>query len=87
MAAHEVRNPLGVIRGTVELMRERSGASLGEGELRLVAGVDAGGVRGRVEDDGPGGPPGLRERLFEVFVTGRTEGTGLGLALCRRLVE
>lgn len=29
MAAHEIRNPLGVIRGTVELMRERSGAKLG----------------------------------------------------------
>lgn len=28
MAAHEIRNPLGVIRGTVELMKERSGAVL-----------------------------------------------------------
>jgi two-component system OmpR family sensor kinase len=30
MAAHEIRNPLGVIRGTVDLMRERSGNALGE---------------------------------------------------------
>jgi two-component system OmpR family sensor kinase len=30
MAAHEIRNPLGVIRGTIDLMRERSGAILGE---------------------------------------------------------
>lgn len=28
MAAHEVRNPLGVIRGAVELVRERAGAGL-----------------------------------------------------------
>jgi two-component system OmpR family sensor kinase len=28
MAAHEIRNPLGVIRGTIDLMRERSGATL-----------------------------------------------------------
>ncbi len=28
MVAHEVRNPLGIIRGTVELMRERAGAQL-----------------------------------------------------------
>ena len=28
MVAHEIRNPLGVIRGTVELMRERSGKAL-----------------------------------------------------------
>jgi two-component system OmpR family sensor kinase len=30
MAAHEIRNPLGVIRGTIDLMRERSGDALGE---------------------------------------------------------
>ena len=30
MAAHEIRNPLGVIRGTIDLLRERSGAALGE---------------------------------------------------------
>lgn len=30
MAAHEIRNPLGVMRGTVELMRERMGASMSE---------------------------------------------------------
>ncbi len=29
-AAHEIRNPLAVIRGTVELMQERSGASQGD---------------------------------------------------------
>jgi two-component system OmpR family sensor kinase len=28
MVAHEIRNPLGIIRGTVELMRERAGAQL-----------------------------------------------------------
>ncbi len=30
MAAHEIRNPLGVMRATVELMRERLGASLAD---------------------------------------------------------
>ena len=28
MVAHEIRNPLGILRGTVELMRERAGAEL-----------------------------------------------------------
>jgi signal transduction histidine kinase len=44
-------------------------------------------VRVRVEDDGPGVALEVRERLFDLFVTGRADGTGLGLALCRRLVE
>jgi len=40
-----------------------------------------------VRDLGPGIPPELQERIFEPFFTTRTQGTGLGLALARRLVE
>ncbi len=40
-----------------------------------------------VSDNGPGVAANVKERLFEPFVTDKTEGTGLGLALCRRLVE
>jgi C4-dicarboxylate-specific signal transduction histidine kinase len=40
-----------------------------------------------VSDNGPGVPPGLRDTIFAPFVTGRADGTGLGLALCQRLVE
>lgn len=176
--AHEIRNPLGIIRGAVELIRERAGPQLaardrerlqdvlGEVErLRVLTedfldlsadrplapvpvelaevaaeaahgsralhpeldvsigilappvAADAarlrqvfanlltnaaqagarrveirGGSRGDhvgiiVADDGPGVPPGLRERLFEPFVSGRPGGIGLGLALSRRIVE
>jgi two-component system sensor histidine kinase FlrB len=37
----------------------------------------------RVSDNGPGVPPGLRNRIFEPFFTSRTNGTGLGLAVVK----
>jgi signal transduction histidine kinase len=38
-----------------------------------------------VSDDGPGIPEALAGRIFEPLVTGRQGGTGLGLALARRI--
>jgi signal transduction histidine kinase len=40
-----------------------------------------------IVDNGPGVPSDLRPRIFDPFVTGKPNGTGLGLALCQRLVE
>ncbi len=40
-----------------------------------------------VIDDGPGVSENIRSRIFEPFVTGKLDGTGLGLALCQRLIE
>ncbi|RME74005.1 MAG: sensor histidine kinase [Planctomycetota bacterium] len=40
-----------------------------------------------VEDEGPGVPEAERERIFEPYHTGKTSGTGLGLALARGLLE
>lgn len=44
-----------------------------------------------VADDGPGIPPALRERVWELFHTGAAaaegKGSGIGLAVVRRLVE
>ncbi len=39
-----------------------------------------------ISDDGPGVPASIRDRLFEPLVTARVGGTGLGLALARRIV-
>lgn len=50
-----------------------------------LSGTDA--LRVRVRDDGPGFPPEARGRLFEAFFTTKTHGTGLGLALCKRVVD
>jgi nitrogen-specific signal transduction histidine kinase len=38
-----------------------------------------------VIDDGPGVPPSIAARVFDPLVTARPGGTGLGLALARRI--
>ena len=38
-----------------------------------------------VSDDGPGVPPEIAQRIFDPLVTGRAGGTGLGLALAKRI--
>ena len=40
----------------------------------------------RIQDNGPGVPPRLRDQLFEPFVSSKSNGTGLGLALVAKLV-
>jgi signal transduction histidine kinase len=41
----------------------------------------------RVRDDGPGVPTNLREQVFQALFTTKAKGSGLGLALARRIAE
>jgi PAS domain S-box-containing protein len=41
----------------------------------------------RVRDNGPGIDPSVHQSLFEPFVTTKTKGTGLGMAIARRILE
>ncbi len=44
-------------------------------------------VKLEIEDNGPGIPQSLLERIFEPYVTTKEHGTGLGLAIVKRMVE
>jgi signal transduction histidine kinase len=46
-----------------------------------------GGTRLRVRDDGPGVPDENRRAIFDALFTTKAKGSGLGLALCRRILE
>lgn len=55
--------------------------------VRLLAGRDADAVWLDIEDNGPGIPSALLERVFEPFFTTASRGTGLGLYLARELCD
>jgi len=48
---------------------------------------DNGRIRVTVADDGDGVPPAIRERLFEPFCTTKPDGIGLGLSICRTILQ
>ncbi len=60
--------------------RVESNFTIGDKRHRLVARVE-------IEDDGPGVPEEIRHTLFFPLVTGRSAGTGIGLAVAQELVN
>jgi two-component system nitrogen regulation sensor histidine kinase NtrY len=76
-----LRRALGnVLRNAVE-------ATGGTGHVAISVHGSNGITTVRVSDDGPGIPTPERARVFDPYVTGKTEGTGLGLALVKQAVE
>ncbi len=55
--------------------------------LELSAAATGEGVEIHVADRGAGVPEALRERLFEAFVSSKPDGMGMGLNICRSIVE
>ena len=75
-------------RALSNIIRNAVEATGGEGHLAIsTAWNGMGALEVRVADDGPGIPSDQRERVFDPYVTGKTDGTGLGLVLVRQTVE
>ena len=76
---------LNLIINAVEAM---SGVSEGSRGLLIGTGKDASGrVLVAVQDSGPGLNPESFERLFDSFYTTKPGGMGMGLSICRSIVE
>ena len=72
----------------VNLFINSTHAMSGRGTIAVMADTPSPAViRIRVQDDGPGIADEARHRLFEALFTTKAKGTGLGLALCRRILE
>ena len=72
----------------INAVQAMSGMSEGERELLIsTARAEPDGVLVTVQDSGPGLAPGVLDRLFEPFYTTKPGGLGLGLSICRSIIE
>jgi signal transduction histidine kinase len=71
----------------LNLLLNAAQACDGQGDVWLTATTTGDRVWIRVRDRGPGVPEPMRERIFDPFVTTKTRGSGLGLAVARQVVE
>ena len=78
-------------RVLVNLLENAAKYTQPSAEIRIGAVLNGNKVRITIEDDGPGLPPGREEAVFEKFERGNKEaatpGVGLGLAICRAILE
>src|ERR1700676_1204892 len=58
-----------------------------ERELLISSRNEPDGVSVEVRDSGPGFAPAAPERVFEAFYTTKPGGLGLGLSICRAIIE
>ncbi len=71
----------------LNLLNNAKEAMSGRGRIKVVVTRERGRPAIYVADWGPGIPAELREKVFEPYVTVSSRGSGLGLAVCRRIAE
>ncbi len=75
---------INLIINAIEAMRD-----VGEEERELLISTrhEPDGVSVEVRDSGPGFAPADLDRVFEAFYTTKSDGLGLGLSICRSIIE
>ncbi len=85
-APHELSlNPDALERALENVMRNAAQAS--PAPISVAVSEEDGALVIEVRDRGPGIPEAELPRIFDAFHTTRTQGTGLGLAVARRVIE
>jgi two-component system sensor kinase FixL len=74
---------INLIRNAIEAMQNSDTRNLSISAVKHEDGF----VQISVTDTGPGIPPDLANQLFQPFVTTKREGMGVGLSICRTIVE
>ena len=76
-----------VVRLVANLVKNAAEATGPDGQVWVRCRVEGEQLHIEVEDDGPGVPESLRDRIFEPSFTTKADGGGLGLANCLRIAQ
>ena len=79
MIEHAISN---IVRNAVDALADRP-----EGRIQITAHRAGGMIDLHIADNGPGMDDDIAVNLFSPFITTKEKGTGLGLPLCRTMVE
>ena len=88
-ASHVLADRVQIQQVLVNLLRNAVEA-LGNGEVSDITTStirDGAHVRIGITDTGPGLDPAIAPRLFQAFTSSKQDGMGLGLSICRTIVE
>ena len=75
---------MNLILNAIEAM---AGAGAEVRDLVIATESSPGGLRVTVGDSGPGIAPEDRERVFQSFYTTKSSGVGIGLSICRSIID
>jgi two-component system sensor kinase FixL len=76
---------LNLVRNSMEAMEKHSG---NERCITVATRLDtADGIEVTITDTGPGLAPEIAGKIFNTFVTTKSEGMGIGLSICKSIVE
>jgi PAS domain S-box-containing protein len=73
---------MNLILNGIEAMKETGGVLSVKAHL-----CDDGEIEVAVKDTGPGLPPDRADQIFDAFFTTKPEGSGMGLAICKSIIE
>jgi PAS domain S-box-containing protein len=76
-----------VLNLLINAIEAMSGTNEGPRELLISTAKTDAGLLVTVQDSGPGLPPESVDRLFKAFYTTKSDGLGMGLSICRSIIE
>ncbi|MDC0713840.1 PAS domain S-box protein [Stigmatella sp. ncwal1] len=76
-----------IVNLAINAMQEMKRARCPKPRLTLMTLARDGEMRFEIEDSGPGISPEYQDRLFQSFFTTKAAGLGMGLSICRNIIE